>query len=147
MPVLDFLGKLFSPPKSPSSSRGVAQCPVSGYGLWECDVLQCDSGLGASPSFLLCVIWPGVHLSMKVLEAETWLAHQNAAGPTQAVVCRGLIFFYNWEIIYVESLLHPLYLKKVFFLIVRLVHIYTIKIPNKQSLEGYIRLTNILSLK
>lgn len=30
VPVLDFLGKLFSPPKSPLSGRGTARCPVPG---------------------------------------------------------------------------------------------------------------------
>lgn len=85
-------------------------------GLRECDVLQCDGGLGVSPCFLFCVIWPGVHLSMKVLEAEVCLAHGNAAGPADSGLPSPYYVFLQLgeRVTYIESLLHALFLKRYF---------------------------------
>ena len=117
MPVLDFLEDLLSLPKF-LSVEGWPGAPVV-LGVWCAGVLQCDSGLGVSPSFLLCVLWPGVRLSMKVPEAEACLAQANthAAGPAGlwfaiTSLCSATIWGEN----HVRMVSHPsTVLRKAFF--------------------------------
>lgn len=59
--------------------------------MWLAVVLQCDSRLGVSPSFLLCILWPGTQEWKFLRWRPAWLKEQECGWTHRAVVCYHLV--------------------------------------------------------
>lgn len=54
-------------------------------------VCRCDGRLGVSPSFLLCVLWPGTQECKFLRWRPAWLKEHECGCTHRAVVCYHLI--------------------------------------------------------